>query len=142
MLRLFFEHIYPYTPVLDRAKFCEQFANDNCSHFVLYAVLANAVPYATADVISAAGYRDREATQVDFVRKARLLHDFGCEKRQLSLLQGSIILSSFQFSYAPNKDHRFWFHNAVRIATQMGLHRQYGIFPDESRRTKSYQQEF
>lgn len=88
-------------------------------------MMANAVPYASSDIIAAAQYASREAAQVDFAHKARLLYDFGCEKQQLHLLQGSIILSSFQFSYAINKDHRMWFHNAVRIATQMGLHRQY-----------------
>ena len=137
MLRLFFEHIYPYTPVLDRVEFCDQFQNDNCSHFVLYAILANVVPYTTSKVITALGYRNRDLAQHDFVLKARLLHDFGCEKRQLNLLQGSIILSSFQFSYAPNKDHRFWFHNAVRVATQLGLHRQYEPSQDELDKTDS-----
>jgi Fungal specific transcription factor domain len=129
MLRLFFDHIYPYTPILDRVKFCEDFSSDTCSYFVLYAILANIIPYAPTDVIVAAGYKSREAAQIDFAHKARLLHDFGCEKQQLHLLQGSIILSSFQFSHSTNKDHRNWFHNAVRIATQMGLHRQYDLYP-------------
>jgi hypothetical protein len=87
-------------------------------------MLANVVPYASIDEIQATGYDFRDAAQTDFQLKARLLHDFGCEKRQLSLLQGCIILSSFQFSYAPNKDHRVWFFNAIRIATQLGLHKR------------------
>lgn len=62
--------------------------------------------------------------QKSFFSKARLLYDFGCEKGQLNLIQGSILLSSFQFSFAPDKDFRFWFHNATRIALQMGFHKR------------------
>ena len=127
MLRLFFDHVYPYTPVLDRIQLCQDFGNGNASYFVLHAILANAVPYAPANVIMMAGYSSREAAQADLTQKARLIYDFGCEKNQLHLLQGSIILSSFQFSYSANKDHRIWFHNAVRIAIQMGLHKQYVV---------------
>lgn len=124
LVRLWFKHVYPYTPVLDRAHFYEDFVRDECSHFLLYAILANVVPYASQNLIEGAGYSDRSAAQRDFSSKAQLLHDFGCERRQMVLLQGSCILSSFQASYAPTKDFRFWLHNAFRIATQMGLHRQ------------------
>lgn len=124
LVRLWFKHVYPYTPVLDRAKFYEDFVRDECSHFLFYAILANVVPYASQNLIEGAGYSDRSAAQRDFSSKAQLLHDFGCERRQMVLLQGSCILSSFQASYAPTKDFRFWLHNAFRIATQMGLHRQ------------------
>lgn len=123
MLKVWFEYVYPYTPIVDRPKFYEDYMNGNSSHFVIYAMMANAIPYSPMDLITAAGYSDRNVAQGDFVFKARLLNDFGCERRQLSLLQGSVVLSSFQPTYAPVKDFRFWFHNAVRLSTQMGLHR-------------------
>jgi hypothetical protein len=63
-------------------------------------------------------------SQREFFSRARLLFDFGCEKNQMSLLQGSILMSSFQNSFAPDKDFRFWFNNAIHLATLMGLHRQ------------------
>jgi hypothetical protein len=124
MLRLFFEHVYPYTPVVDRMQFCQDYMTGNASYFILHSILANAVPYASIDLIKEAGYGSREEAQADSTQKARLIYDFGCEKNQLHLLQGSIILSSFQFSYSASKDHRIWFHNAIRIAIQMGLHKQ------------------
>ena len=62
--------------------------------------------------------------QREFFMRARLLYDFGCEKNQLNLLQGSIFMSSFQNSFAPDKDFRFWFNCAVHIAVSMGLHRK------------------
>lgn len=123
-MKLWFKHVYPYTPVLNRETFYRDLMKGECSHFILYAILANVIPYASEDLVLAAGYPNRNAAQKDFSSKAQLIHDFGCERRQMVLLQGSCILSSFQVSYAPTKDFRFWLHNAFRIATQMGLHRE------------------
>lgn len=123
-LRLFLEHVYPYTPILDRVQLLRDHNRNNCSSFLFYSILTNAVPYASPELLLEAGYIDRMAAQKEFFNRARLLYNFGCEKNQLSLLQGSLLLSSHQYSSASEKDFRFWFHNAFRIATQMGLHRQ------------------
>ncbi|EXJ91718.1 hypothetical protein A1O3_00268 [Capronia epimyces CBS 606.96] len=124
LLHLFFECIYPYVPILDRVGFLEDYKRENCSTFLLQSIFANAAPYASAQLLHEAGFPDRSAAQKSFSQKAKLLFDLGCEKGQLRLLQGSLLLSSLQFSIAPDKDYRFWLHNAIRIATQMGLHRE------------------
>ena len=124
LLRIYFEYIHPYCPVFDRVKFYFEFSTGSLSHFVLFGILANVVPYAPVELIRQAGYQDKVEAQHDFYRKAQLLHDFGCERSQLTILQGSIPLSTFHYHFAPARDHRFWFHNAVRLATQLGLHRQ------------------
>lgn len=124
LLHLWFDHVYPYTPILEHTQIIGQYECDRCSHFLLFTTLANVSHYASLEQLQAIGFSDRCAAQREFVRKAQLLYDFGCEKDQLTMLQGSILLSSIQASFAPIKDFRFWFHNAVRIATQMGLHRQ------------------
>lgn len=123
-LRLFFELVYPYTPVLDRQQVLDDFECGNCSTFVLWSIFANVAPFTNPELLLDAGYSESSVAQKEFFTKARLLYDFGCETVQLNLIQGSILLSSFQFSIAPDKDFRFWFHNAVRIATQMGFNRQ------------------
>ncbi|EME82837.1 uncharacterized protein MYCFIDRAFT_80434 [Pseudocercospora fijiensis CIRAD86] len=124
LLRAFFDYVWPYTPVFDRTRFCREFRAGTVSYFLLYAVLANAVPYVDFDVLESHGYRSRDSAQREYADRAKLLHDFGLERRQLQSLQASIILSSFHTSFAPNADYRSWFQNAVRIATQIGLHRQ------------------
>jgi Fungal specific transcription factor domain len=101
----------------------QEYEEGRYSPFLMQSILANVVPYASATLLLEAGYSDRGVAQKSFFLKAKRLYDFRCEKGQLRLLQGSIMLSSLSFSYAVDYDFRFWFNNAVRIATQMGLHR-------------------
>lgn len=89
----------------------------------MYSIFANVAPYVPLPLIISLGFPDRLAAQKSFFSKAKLLYDFGCEKVQLRLLQGTLILSSFILTYAMDSDYRFWLSNAVRLATQMGLHR-------------------
>ncbi|KAL2785969.1 fungal-specific transcription factor domain-containing protein [Aspergillus keveii] len=123
-LHLFFKRVYPYTPILNRQQFFEDYERGTCSSFLLWSIFANVAPYASPELLLESGYTEYSMAQKAFFSKARLLYDFGCEKGQLNLLQGSILLSSFQFTFAPDKDFRFWFHNAARIALQMGLNRR------------------
>ncbi|EXJ74998.1 uncharacterized protein A1O5_01694 [Cladophialophora psammophila CBS 110553] len=125
LVRVYFACVYPYAPILDRVKFMQDYRADRHSSFLLQSILANAVPHAPKELLQEAGYTDRVAAQRSLYSKARLLYDIGCEKSQLHLLQGSVMLSSLSFSYAIDKDYRYWLSNAVRIATQMGLHRNY-----------------
>lgn len=115
-------------------KFIEAYKADRHSPFLLQAILANVVPYAPTDLLHRAGYQDRTSAQKSLFSKAKLLYDL-YEKNQLSLLQGSIMLSSLSFSYAMDKDYRYWLSNAARIATQMGLHRNH-VYETLGKRTK------
>jgi hypothetical protein len=90
----------------------------------MQALFANVVPYASADLLRRAGFSDHLTAQKTFFKKATILSDFGCEKRQLHLLQGSLLLSSQRISFSNDKDYRFWLLNALRIASRMGLHRE------------------
>ncbi|KAH0842469.1 hypothetical protein AYO21_10772 [Fonsecaea monophora] len=135
LLRLYFSHVYPYAPILDRVKFMQDYAADQHSTFVLQSLFANVVPYAPEHLLRQAGYEDRITAQKQLYAKAALLYDMGYEKNQLYLLQGSIMLSSLSFSYAIDKDYRYWLTNAGRIATQMGLHRNY-VSQNLGRRSK------
>jgi hypothetical protein len=89
----------------------------------MQSILANVVPYASSQLLLEAGFSDRLAAQKSFFSKAKLLYDLGSENGQLRILQGSLMLSSLYFSFALDKDYRFWLTNAVRIAINMGLHR-------------------
>ena len=101
----------------------QDYRRNQHSLFLMQSILANAVPHAPEELLRACGYESRIAAQKAFFSKARLLYDMNAEKSQLRLLQGSVMLSSLSFSYALDKDYRFWLTNAVRIATQWGLNR-------------------
>ena len=81
-------------------------------------------PYLTYDLRSVLGFADRSSAQKSFFFKAQLLYDLEAEKSQLYLLQGSLMLTSSHFAFEVDKDCRYWLMNAVRLATQMGLHRK------------------
>lgn len=127
LLQIYFERVHPNAPILQRAQFISGYEQRTFSPFLLQSMLANVVPYASELLIQDAGYSDRATAQRSFFLKAKRLYDFGHEKSQLHLLQGCIMLSSLSFSYSVEYDFHFWFNNAVRIATQMGLHRDFTI---------------
>ncbi|KAJ3517129.1 hypothetical protein NM208_g14751 [Fusarium decemcellulare] len=125
LFHLYFKCVFPYAPILEPAQFVRDYYAGRHSPFLMQSVLAGVIPHTPVDLLSEMGYQDRMAAQKAFYSRATLIYDLGHERSQLSRLQGSIMLSSLSFSYAGDKDYRYWFSNACRIATQMGLHRQY-----------------
>jgi len=101
-----------------------QFTDSTCSTFLLQCILTSVAPYMPRQLILETGHADRFTAQRTFFSRAQLLYDLGAEKSQLCLLQGSLVLTSSFLSFGLDKDCRFWLANAVRLATQMGLHRK------------------
>jgi hypothetical protein len=124
LLHIYFERVHPYTPVLDRIAFLRRFSELTYSPFLLQCVLTSVTPYVPNHLIFAMGYADRSSAEKSLFFKAQLLYDLEAEKSQLCLLQGSLMLTSSDFAFVRDKDCRFWLANAVRLATQMGLHRK------------------
>ncbi|KAJ9614358.1 hypothetical protein H2200_002494 [Cladophialophora chaetospira] len=124
LLQLYFEHVHPYIPVLDRMKFLKGFADGTYSTFLLQCILTSVMPYVPYDLLSMMELPSRSSAQRFFFTKAQLLYDLEVEKSQLCLLQGSMVLTASTFAFVVDKDCRFWLINAVRLATQMGLHRK------------------
>lgn len=102
----------------------KQLSGGRCSTFLLQCIFASVVPYASSELLAELGYTDRSEAQKSLFLKAQLLYDLGGERSQTCILQGSLILTSQYFAFGLDKDLRYWLSNAVRIATQMGLHRK------------------
>ncbi|BDD57580.1 hypothetical protein MAP00_002933 [Monascus purpureus] len=115
--------VYPYAPVLNRVKFMQSYQSSQHSSLLLNSILVSAVPYAPTALLKECGFEDRSSAQKHFFSTAVLLYDFGCGKNQIHRLQSSLLLGTVIFSFVSEKDFRYWLHNAVRIATRMGLHR-------------------
>ncbi|KEF60389.1 uncharacterized protein A1O9_01949, partial [Exophiala aquamarina CBS 119918] len=120
----YFERVYPYTPVLDSVSFVRRYTAGTYSTFICQCTLTSVAPYMSSSLLAESGYPDRYTAQRSFFAKAQLLYDLGGEQSQLVLLQGSLILTSSYFSFGLDKDCRYWLNNAVRLATQLGLHRK------------------
>jgi hypothetical protein len=93
---------------------------------LLHAMIANTIPYVPLELITTLSFHSRTAAMKSFNSRAILLYDFSSDRprSQLELLQVSLLLGTLQFSLTADKDFRFWLHNAVRIATRMGLHKK------------------
>ncbi|KAK5062908.1 hypothetical protein LTR84_004984 [Exophiala bonariae] len=124
LFQIYFEQVHPYTPILERLAFLRGWVEDKYSIFLLQCILTSVVPFLHEDSVSLMGFADRRSAQRSFFSKAQLLYDLEFEKSQLCLLQGSLMLTSSHFEFIVDKDCRFWLINAVRLATQMGLHRK------------------
>ncbi|OAL25836.1 hypothetical protein AYO20_10298 [Fonsecaea nubica] len=121
LIKTYFDHVYPFAPVINRAEFIRRYQSGDCSLFLLRVILTPASLYAPADVLSACGFASRSVAQESFFSKAKLLYDFGAEDDSLLLLQGSIILCTVILDHPTDWDFGFWFHNAVRLATKLDL---------------------
>lgn len=124
MFTVYFQYAFPYAPVIDRGEFLAQFSRREHSTFLVQALLANVTPYTSKDLVSRAGFADHGTAQKTFYQRAVLLYDLNCEKSQLVVLQGSLLLGTLWRSYFSDKDYSFWMCNAVRIATRMGLNKK------------------
>ncbi|KAH9231682.1 hypothetical protein K456DRAFT_1840844, partial [Colletotrichum gloeosporioides 23] len=110
-----------YSPVLDKNLFLSSYDAGSYSPFLMQTVLTSATLYVSPDVLTSCGYSNITEAQTAFFNKALLLHDFQCEKSQLCLLQGSLILGTTAFFYPIDRDVHYWFFNAVRLATKLEL---------------------
>ncbi|KIW35708.1 uncharacterized protein PV07_02392 [Cladophialophora immunda] len=121
LIKTYFDHVYPFAPIINRADFIRGYQSGDCSLFILRAILTPASLHASADVLSACGFASCSAAQASFFSKAKLLHDFAAEDDPLLILQGSIILCMVILDHPTDWDFGYWFHNAIRLATKLDL---------------------
>lgn len=125
MIKTYFDYVYPFAPVIDRASFIRDYQSGDCSLFLLHVILTPASVHAPAEILSACGFDSRSAAQESFFSKAKLLYDFATEDDPLLMLQGSIILCMVILDHPTDRDFGYWFHNAIRLATKLDLRNSY-----------------
>ena len=122
LIKTYFDHVYPFAPVINRTSFVREYQSGNCSLFLLHVILTLATLHAPADVLSACGFVSRSAAQNSFFSKAKLLHDFVAEDDPLLMLQGSIVMCTVILDHPTDRDFDYWFHNAIRLASKLDLY--------------------
>ncbi|KAJ3548622.1 hypothetical protein NM208_g921 [Fusarium decemcellulare] len=115
ILQAWFEYVYPYAPVVNRADFLQSFRSGNYSYFLMHSILAVGSHYTPLSVIQECGFNTRLEAQECFASKAKLLHDFQHEPSLVRNIQGSIILGAVACNQRHDKDYRYWFYNAARL---------------------------
>ena len=120
-IKTYFNHVHPFTPMINRADVVRSYQSRDCSLFLLHVILTLASLHVSADVLSACGFASYSAAQESFFSKAKLLHDFAAEDDPLLMLQGSMILCTVILDHPTNCDFGYWFHNAIRLATKLDI---------------------
>ncbi|ESU10052.1 hypothetical protein FGSG_03207 [Fusarium graminearum PH-1] len=121
-VKAYFDHVYPFAPILNRVDFMESYRSGDCSLFLLHAISTAGCSYVPIEVIQECGYTDRSAAHVSFFLKAKLFHDFHCQGGSLPMLQGCMILGDIVPDHPSDRDFHYWFYNSVRWASRLGLH--------------------
>ncbi|KAH8812146.1 hypothetical protein F5884DRAFT_784542 [Xylogone sp. PMI_703] len=124
LIKLYFDHCHHLTPVIDPIDFIRTYLTGDTSLFLLYAILANAIPFASLDVLSAVSFSDRFTAQRAFSNRASHAFNFNLERSNLRLVQGSMILTTAIPVHGCQHDTDYWLYNAIRIASTMGLYRR------------------
>ncbi|KAB5511606.1 fungal-specific transcription factor domain-containing protein, partial [Coniochaeta sp. 2T2.1] len=124
LIKLYFDHCHHLNPVIDPVAFIRTYLSGDLSLFLIYAILANAIPVASSDVLSGIGFSDCFTAQRAFTNRASHAFNFDLERSNLRLVQGSLILTSAISVYGCYRDTDYWLYNAIRIASTMGLHRR------------------
>ncbi|GKU16401.1 unnamed protein product [Fusarium langsethiae] len=137
-IKAYFDHVYPFAPILDRVEFMENYRSGNCSLFLLHAISTAGSSYVPIEVIQACGYTDRSAAHMAFFLKAKLFHDFHCQGGSLPMLQGSMILGAIIPDHPSDRDFHYWFHNSVRWASKLGLHNTNALDVPVTERVKNF----
>ncbi|RBR26408.1 uncharacterized protein FIESC28_00813 [Fusarium coffeatum] len=122
IIKAYFDHVYPFAPILNRTDFVRSYRSGDCSLFLLHAICTAASNSVPIEVIHGCGYADRSAAHTAFFSKAKLFHDFQCQGGSLSMLQGSLILGAIILDHPSDRDFQYWFHNSVRRASRLGVH--------------------
>lgn len=129
LVKIYFDHVHPFSPVINRTDFIHGYQSGKCSLLLLSIVLTTASIYASEDLLSTCGFSSRSAAQESFFSKTKLLYDFAAEQDPLLMLQGSIILCTVILDHPTDWDFDYWFHNAIRLATKLDVRNMY-VFPE------------
>ncbi|KAJ4148069.1 hypothetical protein LMH87_002557 [Akanthomyces muscarius] len=118
----YFTTLEPYAPIIDKGDFIHNFESGTCSLFLLYAILAASSLYVPHETIEECGFAERAEAQATFASRATLLYDFQVESNALDFLQGSLLMTKVLLEHPTDKDFNYWFYNALRLATKLGLY--------------------
>nr|POE90156.1 fusaric acid cluster transcription factor fub12 [Quercus suber] len=102
--------------------FVRSYESGDCSLLLVRVILVPTSLQVPEDVLSACGFATRSAAHESFFSKAKLLYDFYAEEDPLLMLQASIILCLVILDHPTDWNFDYWFHNAIRLATKVGLH--------------------
>lgn len=123
LIQIFFECVYPAFPIFDRDEFAQLYESNQQSLLILHAIYAIASTLCDEDVITKAGFENRNTARNTFLKRAKALHDADYETNKVSLVQAVFLLSFLWSGSTDEKDMFYWLSIAIGNAQGKGMHR-------------------
>lgn len=127
LLAVFFKHVHPHVPVVDKAALLRDYSARTCSPLLLNSMFALASNFADEGLVIAVGVGTGSSTgeMADhFVQKARLLADFGLEHDHETQLVSFLLLTQMWQTWTMERNPRYWIGRAMNVGVGMGLFRR------------------
>lgn len=124
LFRVFFIHVAPFHPILDRADFIFQFAIPKRppSWLLLQAVLFAAASHCEEQLLRDAGLGSKSSARTTLFNRAKALYDADFEKDKFTIVQATFLMSLWWTSPVESKDNWHWLNVAINGALSIGMH--------------------
>ncbi|KAF4974207.1 hypothetical protein FZEAL_8867 [Fusarium zealandicum] len=131
-MRQYFLHVHPMLPVLNESDHWQSYNSEDTespykmSFLVLQGVLFISAGFVSLETIKTLGFRTLQQAKFAFYRRAKLLHDFNCEKSSIAIAQAALLLAHshlIPLSLAGNKPlGSIWLGVAIHYARDAKAH--------------------
>ncbi|OAP54960.1 hypothetical protein AYL99_10660 [Fonsecaea erecta] len=145
LLRSYFQHVQPLTPILDTRSFLDQYVSGNPQRpgvLLMYSIFFAAANFADPSTLDAAGFPSRKALKRAMYQRAKALWDIEYEDDKITLIQSAILLS---FWYADSTDRAgpwHWAGVAISMCQGLGFHRSLELVVPDSCKIIGYSRLF
>ena len=123
LVRTFFTCVHPAYPVFDRLAFVGAYQHGQVSVLVLHAIYFLAVTVCDEDLITRAGYSNRENARKTHYLRAKALYDADYETDRVNLVAVLFLLGFWWAGPEDQKDSWHWLGSAISLAQTLGMHR-------------------
>ncbi|KAK5061082.1 hypothetical protein LTR84_007624 [Exophiala bonariae] len=133
LIKVFFDHVYPFFPIFDRAGFSAAYKRGQISPLVLNALFCVSAIHCPDELTRRLGYGSRYITCSTFYRRAKALHDANYETDGIASIQAYILLMNWWQGPMEQKDTWYWLGVGSNLAQALGMHRakSYQILDDK-----------
>ena len=123
--RVFFYHVAPAYPIIDRASFLFQFAipHHPPSWLLLQAVLFAATCHCEENLVREAGFESRSKARMTLFKRVKALYDADHEKDKFTVVQATFLMSIHWISPVDLKDNWYWLQVSINLALAINMHR-------------------
>jgi len=135
-LKAYATWVHPLTPMLDLSSIIKAVSGDVTANpvslLIFQSMMLAAAPFCDLDF----GTKERKETRRILYERCKILHDLGIESDHLSIVQSTILMSSWDGDAGQIRDSHYWIGIATLHANGIGLYLDPTIDPSNERRQK------